>query len=183
MEHRLLPRRAVSRPALSVWRRRRARGGAASQSLADQTLGVAVRRLIAADFVFCLDAEDRAYYRRSREAAFGCTLEEYCADRRRWLAEFAAVTSPLEKTLASSLASRALRPAMPTISCSRCFSMPDSAAPTSSSTMAPRCVAGATGWCKPSTVSATATRATRRNLKSGSCDLGDDPGAIAECRR
>jgi glutathione S-transferase len=49
---------------------------------ADQTLGVAVRRLIAADFVFCLDAEDRAYYRRSREAAFGCTLEEYCADRR-----------------------------------------------------------------------------------------------------
>ena len=150
---------------------------------ADQTLGAAVRRLIAADFVFCLDAEDRAYYRRSREAAFGCTLEEYCADRRRWLAEFAAVTSPLEKTLASSLASRALRPAMPTISCSRCFSMPDSAAPTSSSTMAPRCVAGATGWCKPSTVSATATRATRRNLKSGSCDLGDDPGAIAECRR
>jgi glutathione S-transferase len=67
---------------------------------ADQTLGVAVRRLIAADFVFCLDAEDRAYYRRSREAAFGCTLEEYCADRRRWLAEFAAVTAPLEKTLA-----------------------------------------------------------------------------------
>jgi glutathione S-transferase len=67
---------------------------------ADQTLGVAVRRLIAADFVFCLDAEDRAYYRRSREAAFDCTLEEYCADRRRWLAEFAAVTAPLEKTLA-----------------------------------------------------------------------------------
>jgi glutathione S-transferase len=50
---------------------------------ADQTLGTAVRRLIAADFVFCLDPEDRAYYRRSREAAFGCTLEEYCADRRR----------------------------------------------------------------------------------------------------
>jgi len=67
---------------------------------ADQTLGTAVRRLIAADFVLCLDADDRAYYRRSREAAFGCTLEEYCADRPRWLAEFAAVTAPLEKTLA-----------------------------------------------------------------------------------
>lgn len=67
---------------------------------ADQTLGSAVRRLIAADFVFCLDPDDRAYYRRSREAAFGCTLEEYCADRPRWLAEFATVTAPLEKTLA-----------------------------------------------------------------------------------
>ena len=33
---------------------------------------MAVRRLIAADFDFCLDAEDRAYYRRTREAAFGC---------------------------------------------------------------------------------------------------------------
>jgi glutathione S-transferase len=67
---------------------------------ADQTLGTAVRRLIAADFVLCLDVDDRAYYRSSREAAFGCTLEEYCADRPRWLAEFAAVTAPLEKTLA-----------------------------------------------------------------------------------
>jgi glutathione S-transferase len=67
---------------------------------ADQTLGSAVRRLIAADFVFCLDPEDHAYYRRSRETAFGCTLEEYCADRPRWLGEFAAVTAPLEKTLA-----------------------------------------------------------------------------------
>jgi glutathione S-transferase len=43
---------------------------------------------------------DRAYYRSSREAAFGCTLEEYCADRPRWLAEFAAVIAPLERTLA-----------------------------------------------------------------------------------
>jgi glutathione S-transferase len=67
---------------------------------ADQTLGTAVRRLIAADFVSCLDPDDRVYYRRSREAAFGCTLEEYCADRRRWLGEFAAITAPLEKTLA-----------------------------------------------------------------------------------
>ena len=67
---------------------------------ADQTLGTAIRRLIAADFIRCLDAGDRAYYRRSREAVFGCTLEEYCADRPRWLAEFAAITAPLERTLA-----------------------------------------------------------------------------------
>jgi len=66
---------------------------------ADKTLGDAVRRLIAADFVFCLDPADRDYYRSSREAAFGCTLEKYCADRPRWLDEFAAITAPLEKTL------------------------------------------------------------------------------------
>lgn len=67
---------------------------------ADQTLGTAIRRLIAADFIHCLDVSDRAYYRSSREAAFGCSLEEYCTDRPRWLAEFAAITAPLEGTLA-----------------------------------------------------------------------------------
>ena len=66
---------------------------------ADLTLGTAIRRLIAADFPLCLDAGDRDYYRRSREAVFGCTLEEYVADRPRWLAEFAAITEPLERTL------------------------------------------------------------------------------------
>jgi glutathione S-transferase len=66
----------------------------------DISLGVAIRRLIAADFIRCLDPGDHAYYRRSREAVFGCTLEEYCADRPRWRAEFTAVTAPLEKTLA-----------------------------------------------------------------------------------
>jgi glutathione S-transferase len=65
----------------------------------DTVLGTAIRRLIAAGFIRCLDAGDRDYYRRSREAAFGCTLEEYCADRPRWLAELAAVTAPLERTL------------------------------------------------------------------------------------
>jgi glutathione S-transferase len=66
----------------------------------DNMLGAAIRRLIAADFILCLDPGDRAYYRSSREAAFGSTLEEYCADRPRWLAEFAAVIAPLERTLA-----------------------------------------------------------------------------------
>ena len=66
----------------------------------DNKLGAAIRRLIAADFILCLDPGDRAYYRSSREAAFGSTLEEYCADRPRWLAEFAAVIAPLERTLA-----------------------------------------------------------------------------------
>ena len=81
-------------------------GGSGGRGLArlvnhwsDTALGTAVRRLIAADFILCLDAGDRDYYRSSREAAFGCTLEAYCADRPRWLAEFAAVTAPLERTL------------------------------------------------------------------------------------
>ena len=65
----------------------------------DKTLGEAIRRLIAADFIQCLDPGDRVYYRSSREAAFGCTLEEYCADRPRWLDHFSAVTAPLEQTL------------------------------------------------------------------------------------
>lgn len=82
-------------------------GGAAGRGLArlvnhwaDTALGAAIRRLIAADFVRCLAPEDRDYYRRSREAAFGCTLEEHCADRPRRLAEFATVIAPLEQTLA-----------------------------------------------------------------------------------
>jgi glutathione S-transferase len=66
---------------------------------ADVTLAPAVRRLIAADFITCLAPEDRPYYRRSREAQFGCTLEAYCAERDRWLAEFAATIAPLEQTL------------------------------------------------------------------------------------
>ena len=66
---------------------------------ADTVLGTAIRRLIAAEFILCLDAGDRDYYRRSREATFGCTLEEYCADRPRWIAEFASVIAPLERTL------------------------------------------------------------------------------------
>jgi glutathione S-transferase len=65
----------------------------------DTTLGLAIRRLIAADFIYCLAPEDRAYYRRSREAQFGCTLEAYCADRERWLNEFAITIAPLEQTL------------------------------------------------------------------------------------
>jgi glutathione S-transferase len=66
----------------------------------DTILASAIRRLIAADFVYCLAPEDRAYYRQSREAQFGCTLEEYCAHRERWLGEFETTIAPLEQTLA-----------------------------------------------------------------------------------
>jgi glutathione S-transferase len=52
----------------------------------DQTLGPAIRRLTSSAFILCLAPEDRDYFRRSREAVYGCTLEEYGADRPRWLA-------------------------------------------------------------------------------------------------
>lgn len=81
-------------------------GGAAGRGLARLTnqwatlvLGPAVRRLISADFIHCLAPEDRDYFRRSREEAFGATLEAYCADRPRWRAEFEQVVAPLEHTL------------------------------------------------------------------------------------
>src|SRR5271155_4545309 len=45
----------------------------------DTIFSPAIRRLISADFIYCLAPEDRAYFRRSREAQFGCTLEAYCA--------------------------------------------------------------------------------------------------------
>jgi glutathione S-transferase len=65
----------------------------------DTALSPAIRRLISADFIYCLAPEDRAYFRRSREAQFGCTLEAYCAGRDRWLTELETVIGPLEQTL------------------------------------------------------------------------------------
>jgi glutathione S-transferase-like protein len=130
---------------------------------ADMTLGTAIRRLIAARFILCLDAGDRAYYRSSREAAFGCTLEDYCADRPRWLGEFATVTAPLERTWASSPILPARRRATPTTSSFRCSSTRGLAAPANFLPRGPRCGAGATGWCGCSTASATATLHTRHD--------------------
>lgn len=65
----------------------------------DHTLSPAVRRIISADFIWCLAPQDRAYFRQSREADFGCALEAYCADRPRWQAELDATVKPLEHTL------------------------------------------------------------------------------------
>ena len=127
----------------------------------DNTLGAAIRRLIAADFILCLDPGDRAYYRSSREAAFGCALEEYCADRPRWLAEFAAVIAPLERTLAERLISQVRAPATPITSSSRSSSTPGLAAPTSSSTRARRFGIGAPGSSRLSTAWAIVIRGIR----------------------
>lgn len=65
----------------------------------DSTLGAAMRRQIYADFIWCIDPGDRAYFRRSREAQLGMTLEEYSAGREAALPAFIAACAPLERTL------------------------------------------------------------------------------------
>jgi glutathione S-transferase len=66
---------------------------------ADTSLMPPLRRVLCADFVSCLDPGDRAYFRRSREAQFGATLEATAAERARWLAAFTEASTPLERTL------------------------------------------------------------------------------------
>lgn len=65
----------------------------------DAVLGAAVRPVLAADFPAVLDPGDRAYYRSSREAMFGCTLEAFAAGREGHLARLRAVVAPLEALL------------------------------------------------------------------------------------
>jgi len=67
---------------------------------AGHVLGASIRRIIAADFVWVIAPEDRAYYRSSREAMFGCSLEQYCADRAGALAAMEEACVPLRVTLA-----------------------------------------------------------------------------------
>jgi glutathione S-transferase len=66
----------------------------------DTVLGRSMRRQIWGDFVWCLDPGDRAYFRRSREAQLGMTLEQYGATRDAAMGEFVGVCLPLELTLA-----------------------------------------------------------------------------------
>ena len=65
----------------------------------DTVLHPPVRRLISADFIWCLDHGDRGYFRRSREAQFGASLEDASADRESALVLFAEACRPLERTL------------------------------------------------------------------------------------
>ncbi len=67
----------------------------------DTQLGPPLRRVIYADFPAVLDAQDRAYFRSTRERDLGMTLEEVCADPAEKLAIFQQACAPLERTLAS----------------------------------------------------------------------------------
>src|SRR5271165_1007729 len=66
----------------------------------DTVLARSMRRQIYADFIWCIDPGDRAYFRRSREAQLGMTLEDYSADRDRALPNLLETCMPLERTLA-----------------------------------------------------------------------------------
>jgi glutathione S-transferase len=81
-------------------------GGAAGRGAArlvniwsDTVLGPAMRPQIYADFIRCIDPGDRAYFRSSREAQLGMTLERYSADREAALPQLLETCAPLERTL------------------------------------------------------------------------------------
>ena len=63
----------------------------------EMVLHPAIRRLISADFIWCLDPGDRAYFRRSREEQFRAPLELACADRERGMAEVLPHARVLER--------------------------------------------------------------------------------------
>ena len=65
----------------------------------DTVLGPAMRPLIYGDFIQCIDPEDRAYFRQSREQQLGMTLEQYSADGDTALARLFDVCAPLQRTL------------------------------------------------------------------------------------
>jgi glutathione S-transferase len=65
----------------------------------DTVLGEATRKQIYLDFIKCIEPDDRDYFRRSREALVGMTLEQYSADRDAALPSFLAICAPLQRTL------------------------------------------------------------------------------------
>jgi glutathione S-transferase len=65
----------------------------------DTVLGRAMRPLIYADFIRCIDPDDRAYFRDSRETQLGVTLEQYSIDRNAELSALHQTCAPLERTL------------------------------------------------------------------------------------
>jgi glutathione S-transferase len=92
-----LEERFPDRPAL--FGDNEARAAARFINLWSDTLLLTLRRLIYANFLWCLAPEDRAYFRQSREKELGQTLEAACADRPQWQARFATVCRPLERLL------------------------------------------------------------------------------------
>jgi glutathione S-transferase len=67
---------------------------------ADGVLLAAIARIILLDIHRSLDPRDRDYFRRSREARFGQTLEKVCEDTPSHLMAFRKALAPLRMTLA-----------------------------------------------------------------------------------
>jgi glutathione S-transferase len=65
----------------------------------DMVLHPGIGRLIMLDLFEHIDPKDRSYFRSSREARFGMTLEAFCADREAKLAAFRQSLTPLRATL------------------------------------------------------------------------------------
>src|SRR5277367_1199254 len=65
----------------------------------DTVLAPSMRQQIYADFIWCIDPGDRAYFRTSRETQLGMTLEAFSADRDRTLPAFLEACAMLERTL------------------------------------------------------------------------------------
>lgn len=83
-------------------------GGGAGRALTrfyDQWTGAVLHagmsRFVMLDICERLEPRDRDYFRTSREARFGMTLEAYCADREARLAAFRQSLEPLRQTLAA----------------------------------------------------------------------------------
>jgi|SRR5579859_1981589 len=81
-------------------------GGPEAQALSrfyvdwtDLVLQGALFRLIVADIPALLAPIDADYFRRSREARVGTSLEEFCADREAKLAALRQALAPLRRTL------------------------------------------------------------------------------------
>lgn len=66
---------------------------------ADSVLVGGIARLIVRDLLDVIDPKDREYFRRSREARFGQTLEQVQADRERQVEAFRRSLAPLRLVL------------------------------------------------------------------------------------
>ena len=82
-------------------------GGGGGQPLArfynqwaDAFLHPAMARFVVMDIFNAIDPRDRDYFRKSREARFGMTLEEFGAEREKKLDAFRQSLEPLRQTLA-----------------------------------------------------------------------------------
>jgi glutathione S-transferase len=66
----------------------------------DVTLQGAIGPIVVSDILNHLDAADRDYFRTTREARLGTTLETLAADRASYLSALSQVLEPLRQTLA-----------------------------------------------------------------------------------
>jgi glutathione S-transferase len=81
-------------------------GGPAGEGLAlfakfwcEQTLNRTILRIILPDLFMCLHEKDRSYFRESREARFGTTLEKYALLPEAGVSSLRDALSPLRATL------------------------------------------------------------------------------------